>query len=219
LSSLTFLESRKIMLDFGLSAISILGILISLFLGVTVVGREIEKRTIYTVLAKPVSRGQYLLGKFLGAAVVALLVHVLNAVTLWLILLQLGEGMPHGFLAANYLMLLESWLVLALALCLSLLLSSLFLAASLALAFFLIGRSNHSLAVIAEKAESPLVRSLLRALKDVFPSLDRFNIRELVAYSKAYPAGMVPTSSLYFVAYLVLLLAGSILLLRRKDLS
>lgn len=219
LSTLTIVESRKILLDFGLSAISLMGVAISLFLGVTVVGKEIEKRTIYTVLAKPVGRGEYLLGKFAGSAVVALLVHGLNAATLWVTLEQAGEGVPAGFVAANYLMLLESLLVMVLALFFSLALSSLFLSASLSVAFFLIGRSNYSLGVLAQKAESPVTRGILRILRDIFPSLDRFNIRELVAYGKPYAEGMPSMSTVYFLAYLALLLAGCMILIRRKDLT
>lgn len=219
LATLTIVEPRKILLDFGLSAISLMGVMLSLFLGVTVVGKEIEKRTIYSVLAKPVGRSEYLLGKFLGSAAVALIVHALNAVTLWFTLFEAGEGLPQGFLQANYLMLLESLLVLALSLFFSLTLSSLFLAASLSLSLFMIGRSNHSMALIAEKTESPAGRWLLRAMRDLFPSLDRFNIRELVAYAKPYPEGMVGISSVYFVAYLGLLLAACCFLIRRKDLT
>jgi ABC-type transport system involved in multi-copper enzyme maturation permease subunit len=218
LSTLTIIETRKILLDFGLSAISLMGVILSLFLGVTVVGKELEKRTIYTVLAKPVRRSQYVMGKFLGAGCVSVIVHLLNGFTLWLMLVQLGEGMPAGYLSANFLMLLESLLVLGLALFFSLALSSLFLAASLALAFFLIGRSNHSLGLMADKMTSAPAKWLLRALHDLFPSLDRFNIRELVAYSKPYPEGLVTVSSLYFLLYLTLLLAASVLMIQRKDL-
>lgn len=218
LSSLTIIEPRKILLDFGLSAVSLMGVLLALFLGVTMVGKEMEKRTIYSVLAKPVGRGTYILGKFLGSAFVMLFVHTLNALTLWVVLQQLGEGMPEGFMAANYLMLLESLLVMGLALFFSLASSSIVLAASLSLAFFLIGRSNHSLGALAEKMPAGAVNFLLRTLRDVFPSLDRFNIRELVAYAKPFPPEMLSVGSLYFAAYLALLLLGSCLLLQRKDL-
>jgi ABC-type transport system involved in multi-copper enzyme maturation permease subunit len=218
LSTLTIVETRKILLDFGLSAISIMGVMLSLFLGVTVVGKELERRTIYTVLAKPVRRSEYVMGKFLGAACLILVVHILNGFTLWAMLQQLDSGIPAGFLSANYLMLLESILVLGLALFLSLALSSLFLASCLALAFFLIGRSNYSLGLLAGKMGSMPAKWALRAIHDVFPSLDRFDIRELVAYGKAYPEGMVALSSMYFVVYVILLLGASVIIIQRKDL-
>ena len=219
LSTLTIVEPRKILLDFGLAAISIMGVVISLFLGVTVVGKEIERRTIYTVLAKPVRRYEYLLGKFFGATLVLLLVHLLNGFILGGVLYALGENFPLGYLAANYLMVLESLLILALAMSWSLATSTLFLSAAISLAIFLIGRSSHSLRLLSEKMESPISRILARLIYDLSPSLDRFNIRELVAYSKPYPEGMVGLSTLYFAAYLMLLLGISFLLFRRKDLT
>lgn len=218
LSTLTVVESRKILLDFGFSAISIMGVVLGLFMGVTVVGREIEKRTIYTVLSKPVGRTEYLVGKFLGSAIITLLVHALNALTLVVILYELGEGLPAGFFTTNYLMALESLLVMALALFFSLSLSSLFLAGSLTVAFFLVGRSSQSLHIISQKTGG-LAKILLRILYDFFPSLDRFNIRELVAYGKPYPEGMATVSTLYFFAYLLFLLALSAHLIRRKDFT
>ncbi len=219
LSSLTIVESRKILLDFGLSAISLMGVVLALFLGVTVIGTEMEKRTIYTVLSKPVRRSEYVLGKYLGAALISGLVHLLNLATLLLVLLYLGEGFPPGLAAAVFLMILESLIVLAVALFWSLVTSSLFLAASLTLALFLIGRSSLSLRVISEKTEQPVLKAILRFFYDLFPALDRFNIRELVAYGKPYPEGMVATSSLYFLAYVILVLSISILVIRRKDFS
>lgn len=217
LSSLSIVETRKVMLDFGLSAISISGILVSLFLGITVVGMEIEKRTVYTVLSKPIARHSYLIGRLLGGAVVAAMVHAFNLLSLSLVLYALGEGFPGGLVAATYLMTLESVLVMAIALLFSLSTSSLVLASALSIAVFLIGRSGQTLRIVSEKTESVATRALLRILYDVFPSLERFNIRELVAYAKPYPQEMLFTSSAYFLTYLTLMLAASVLVFRKKD--
>lgn len=219
LSSLTIFESRKILLDFGLSAISMMGIAVSLFLGITLVGKEIEKRTIYTVLSKPISRNKYLMGKLLGASAALVIMHLLNATTLWFMIHLLGEALPQGFFAANYLMILESILILGLSLFLSLYTSSLILASSLSIAAFLIGRSSHTFQYLFERAQSASAKILLRVMYDLFPSLDRFNIREVVAYSKPYPESMVQISSLYFMGYFVFLFCLSLLVFRKKDLT
>lgn len=217
LSSLSALETRKVLLDFGLSAISLLGVILALFLGVTVIGKEIEQRTIYTILSKPVNRTQYVLGKFLGAAATMVLVHALNGFTLLCLLWNLGEGVPPALFEANYLMVLESILVLGVSMLFSLYFSTLFLAASLAGAMFLVGRSSYGLHLMQEKSPSAAVKWIARVLFDLLPSLDRFNIRELVAYGKPYPEGMVGVSSLYFLAYIAFLLALSVVVIRRKD--
>lgn len=217
LSSLSIVETRKVMLDFGLSAISLTGIVISLFLGITIVGMEVEKRTVYSVLSKPIGRHSYLIGRLLGGAVVAAIVHGFNLLSLSLLLYALGEGFPPGLLAATYLMTLESILIMGVALFCSLSTSSLLLASAISIAVFLIGRSGQTLRIVSEKTQSELARALLRILYDVFPSLDRFNIRELVAYAKPYPQEMLFTSSAYFLAYLFLMIAASVLVFRKKD--
>lgn len=218
-STLTMLESQKILLDFGLAAISLAGIVISLFLGTTIVGKEIEKRTIYTVLSKPIGRAEYLAGKFLGGAFVVIFVHIANMLTLLLVLRAASEPIPQGFYACVYLMVLESMLILAISLFLSVFTSSLLLASSLSIAFFLIGRSSQSFQYLANRSESQGSKIFVKILYDILPSLDRFSIREVVAYSKPYPQGMIAASSLYFTAYLLLILFLTFGVFQKKDLT
>lgn len=217
LSTLTIVEQRKILLDFGFAAVSLVGVGFGILLGSTIVRKEMDSRTIYTILSKPVGRGEYLWGKFLGGALVILAVHAICGGALVLVLKLLGAELPQGLLSAFYLMNLEGVLVLALALTLSLWCSSLFLGATLALAGFLIGRSNHGMQQMAEKS-SGATRWLLRGLSDVFPSLQRFDIRDVVAYGKPYPADMVSLGTLYCVAYVLALMMIAMFLFRRKDL-
>jgi len=218
LSMLTIVESGKILLDFGLSAISLMGIFLGLFLGVTSVGREMDRGTIYTVLSKPISRTEYLLGKVLGASVVIFLVHLLNYLVLLLIVYHADESIPAGLLAAVFLMILESILVMLVGLFLSLCLSSFFLVASISLAIFLIGRSAGTLKSVYDRLDSGAVKYVVRVIYDLIPALERFNIREVVAYGKPYPPGMVGESLLYFLAYAAFLIGISFLVFRRKDL-
>ena len=219
LSTLTIIEERKILLDFGFSAISICSIAIAIFLGVTVVGKEIEKRTIYTVLSKPVSRTGYLVGKFLGGTLVNAGIVLMNSLLLVGILFYQGLEMPAGFWATIYLIILESIIVFALGMCLSLFTSSLILASSLTLAGFLLGRSNPSLRKMGESSHTSVWTKLFRVLSDLFPNLDRYNIREVVAYGKPYPEVMLSTSTIYFGCYVLLLLSLSVYLFYRKDLT
>lgn len=218
LSTMTIVESRKILLDFGLSAVSIMGILLSLFLGVTLVGWEVERRTIYTVLSKPIRRWEYLLGKYLGGALVVALVHVFSFFVLKWVVWRAGDELPSGMPQALLLMTLESMIVMALAMLLSLVLSSLFLVASISGAIFLVGRSASTFRTLYEKAEEGSFKVLLRVLYDITPSLERFNIREVVAYGKPYPDDMVSQGLLYFFLYTLFLLGTSFTVFRKKDL-
>ncbi len=218
LSSLTMVESAKVLVDFSLSAISLMGIFLGLFLGATLLGREIESRTVYAVLAKPVSRNLFLIAKLVGGACVISLVHVLCMLVLAGIVLLGAGALPPGLPATGLLMALESTLVMAAGVLFSLSLSSIYLSSCLTIALFLIGRSIGSLRLIQERMVDGIYKSLLRFVIDFGPSLDRFNIRELVAYGKPYPDDTLPMGLLYFLLYACFLAGLSCLIFRRKDL-
>ena len=217
LSTLTMVEAQKILLDFGFTAISISGVVISVFLGISAVSREIESKAIYTMLSKPISRVSYLLGKFLGCAVVVLLAHVIMSLTLTAIAWSIGTGLPSGLFTCFAFMALESLLLLSVALFSSIFSSSV-LATSFTIGMFLIGRSAYFFDTAYKKSADPVQRVLFRVLHDVLPNLDRFNVREVTAYSKPIPAGMALTTSLYCLAYVAVFLALSALLFRKKDM-
>lgn len=219
LSTLTIVEQNKILLDFGLAAASLVGVGFAILLGSSVIRREIDNRTIYTVLAKPVGRAQYVFGKFLGAAFVLVVIHLVSALVLAGAARAFSEVGSPGLWAAVYLMALESLVLLAVAIFFSLFFSSGFLSVTVTIAVFLLGRSNYAFQLLSEKAESPALRAVLRAAYQTVPSLQRFDIRDLVAYGKAYPEQLVPTSTAYFLAYLILVLSGALLLFRNKDLN
>ncbi|MCO5144475.1 MAG: ABC transporter permease [Oligoflexia bacterium] len=217
LSSLTIVESKKILLDFGFSAISIVGIITAIFLGISIIGKEIEKKIIYTILSKPVSRFDYLIGKISGGIVVLGITHIISSFTLLLTLWINDESISNGFLSANILMYLESILILLYAVFFSTWISSNFLSASLAAAIFLLGRSSSTIESIQLRMEASSMKSLLSVVFYLAPSLNRFNIRDLVAYEKELPPMILQQSTIYFFAYSMLLVTLTILIFRKKD--
>jgi hypothetical protein len=92
------------------------------------------------------------------------------------------------------------------------------LAAGFTVAFFLIGRSNLSFQTMATKALTSRVRAVANVLYTVTPNLERFNIRDVVAYGRPYPTEMIPIGTLYAVAYISVCLVGACLLFTRRDL-
>jgi len=217
LSTLTFVEQRKILLDFGFAAASFVGVGFAIFLGSSFVRKELDSRTVYTLLAKPVGRTQYLLGKFFGGAAGVIGLNLISYLTLVAAIAVQGEAIPKGFLAVVYLGTLECLLFLSVSLTISLLCSTLFLGATLSFAVFLVGRSAYALHQMAEKASRPM-GALLETIYTIFPAGQRFDVRELVAYGREYPAGVVGPSSLYFIAYVIVVLMIAALSFRRKDL-
>lgn len=217
LATLTFVESRKILLDFGFSAVSLASGFTAVYLGIVAVAREIEQRTVYTVVSKPISRSTYLLGKFLGCLLVLAVAHALLSLNVAAILWLMGDTLPPGFVACLYLVFLETAVLLGFAFLCSSFTSSM-LAAGLTAGFFLIGRSNSSFLVMSEKALSSGAKALSKALYYVTPNLERFNIRDVVAYGRPYPEEMLYVGFGYAAVYLVVCLAASCIIINSRDL-
>lgn len=217
LATLTIVESRKILLDFGFSAVSVASGITAVYIGIVSVAREIEQRTIYTIVSKPISRSTYLLGKFFGSLAVVAGAHVLLSLNIVAILWAMGEAIPQGFTACLYLIFLESAILLGVAFLCSSFASSI-LAAGITAAFFLIGRSNSSFQVMAEKGLTAGTRGVAHVLYLFTPNLERFNIRDVVAYERPFPHEMIWVGLAYTVAYVTVCLAASCFIIQKRDL-
>lgn len=217
LATLTITESRKILLDFGFAALSIAGGMMAVFLGIVAVAKEIEQKTIYTIISKPVSRSGYLAGKLLGCFAVLAVGHVLLGLTIALILLAGSEAIPSGFYTCILLTLMESTIILAIASFFSVFTSSI-LAAGLTLAFFFIGRSNQAFLTMSEKGATAEVRAIARVFYYFFPNLERYNIRDVVAYERPFPPDMIWIGSAYLIGYVLFSYAAACLVFQRRDL-
>jgi hypothetical protein len=139
------------------------------------------------------------------------------SIALTLITLSIGTELPQGIFACYYLMIIESLVILSVALFASRF-SSTILASSFTIGMFLIGRSAYAFHKASERTSDELTRFVLRGLHNILPNLERFNIREVVAYSKPYPEDLLVLSSVYGGAYLVFFIAFSALIFQRKDL-
>lgn len=176
LGELTLGEQQRIVTDFGLAAISLIGIIIAIFLGIGLVTKEIDRRTIYTVLARPVGRARFIVGKYLGLALtLAINVTILFAVFLATLLLT-GVPVHGGLLLAIELMFVEFLLVTAMALFLSTFSSST-LSAIMTLGAYFIGHLAGDLVGIAEKSESPMIKGVIKGVYYAFPNLELFNVK------------------------------------------
>lgn len=217
LASLTIIESRKILLDFGFAAVSFAGVLIAIFCGVTSLAKEIANHTIYTILAKPVSRQEYIIGKVLGTMTVVLATNALLSMVIYFILAIAQETAPAGLIPCLLLIAMESIVVLSIA-CFFSVFTNGFLSSCLTFAIFLIGRSNTTLYTIAERGHTSEIRTLAKALYVVLPNLERYNIRDVVAYEKPYPAELLWQGFAYLIAYLVFSTALASFLFQKRDL-
>lgn len=211
-------EPGKIVADIGLSITSLAGVAIALFSGIVLVWGEVERRTILTVLAKPLSRQEFVAGKFLGFGFAVTLVYTGMNLLLALLLTSVGTPVTSGIVAAAYLSWWEVILIVALALLFSSF-STPTLSALYTIMLFVAGRFSGDIRVFI--ADNPLSHSrpLLEAIYMVIPHFGSFNIRLEAVHGLPITASKVLIPSLYGLFYCLAILTAATLIFRRRDLA
>jgi hypothetical protein len=216
LAPLALGEGRKIVVDFGLAGSAVLATLLAVFLGSTLLHKELERRTVYAVMAKPIRREEFLLGKFLGLwgtsglLLAGMTGIVIAAVTLFY------AATPWGALPSLWLTLLEQGIVTALVVLFSSFTTPA-LTAFFALATVTAGHFADDLRYFAKQGAAPVVSALTDAAYWMLPHLELFNVRGLVVHDVAIDPARVLFATAYGLLYIigVLALAGSIF--RRRE--
>ena len=216
LADLTIMEHRKIVTDMGLAALNLFGVIIAIFVGIGLVSKEIERRTVYTIMARPISRTQFILGKYLGLAF-TLLVNVgvmlfVYLATLWIY----GAPIHASLLQAVQLIFIELLLVTAIALLFSTF-SSATLSAILTLALYVIGHLTADLKGIAEKSDNETVKAIMTSLYYICPNLEVLNIKGQAALGVPLASSYQLLVSAYGLAYTAVLLTMACLIFQRRD--
>ncbi|WP_017653424.1 ABC transporter permease [Fortiea contorta] len=210
---------NKIFLDFGLVAMSIIGLIVAIFVGTGMVNKEVEKRTILILIAKPVGRGEFIAGKYLGLlAVIAVLITMMTVIFLGF--LQLGKITYSSlsiFIAAIFLF-LQLTLIAATAIAFGVFSSSL-LAITLTFAVYLMGNVTQDLLQFGRLSRNPTVERLSQALYLILPDLSRLNMRNDAVYGLAAlsdPTTLIANAG-YGLLYSAMLLAIAILIFSQRE--
>jgi Cu-processing system permease protein len=218
LGQLSFQEQARISANFGLTGIHLSSIALAIFVGSTLVIKEIDKKTILTLLARPISRVQFLIGKAFGlAAIIATVIFGLSVV-LAFIFYFLEMEINYRFFIAIFGIFLEALVLLGVSLVFSSFTRPI-LVVSYCVALFLIGHWLDSLKFFAEKSESESFKMFSDIVAKIIPNLETFNWRALPIYGEDILVSEVLSSALYSVSWLGLLLTITALIIRRKDLG
>lgn len=191
----------KVSLDFGLGLLSLSSLGISIFLGSTLISKEIENRTIYTVLTKSTSRVEFLLGKFLGLfSIIVFNTFVLSAFTLCAFFIQGGDW-SWLILWAIFFTIIESLIVLIVVVLFSLLTNSI-LASLYGIGFVVVGHALGSISEIYFVRKNPALQAILSFVKLIIPNLENLNLRMFVLYNN-----QIDTRSLIFATFSIAIYA------------
>lgn len=165
----------KILLDLGLAAIGILGLLIAVFVGTGLINREIEKRTVFVLIAKPISTAEFIVGKHWGlTAVLAVLVVAMTGIFFGILTVkQIPFPVASLSIAAGF-QILELTLIAAVAILFGVMTSSV-LAMLLTIAIYLMGHLSRDLLALADLTQNPVVGQVIQGLYLILPDLSRLD--------------------------------------------
>ena len=212
-------EESRIIIDLGLTAMLLIGAFIAIIVGVGLVYKELERRTVYAIFAKPVGRGEFLVGKYLGLCL-TLLVNVLVmgvGVSLALIYVKGGwDPLVPRIWPAVFLIYMELMILTAVALLFSSF-SSPALSALLTLFTFIIGHFSADLKAFASSMGTESARWFFTALFYLLPNLANYSYITPVAHGETPPPVMIALALAYAVVYITILLAASTLIFQRRN--
>jgi ABC-type transport system involved in multi-copper enzyme maturation permease subunit len=229
LGQLTAGQDVKIIKDLGLAAISIFGLFIAIFIGIGLVSKEVERRSIYALLAKPISRPQFIAGKYAGlvltlAVNVAVMTIALYAVLGYLTWIETPEfkasweapGVDPAMLKAILLIFVELMLVTAIALFFSTF-SSPILSAAVTFGLYIAGNFNADLKNFEQVVDSPAAAWLARGLYHLLPDLSAFDVKIQVVHGLPVAAGYIWSTLGYGALYIAALLLAATVIFSRRD--
>ncbi len=216
LGQLTFAEQARISLDFGLSSIQFAAVILSIFVGSTLVSREIEKQTVLTLLVKPISRFQFLLGKALGLVLVNLVTVSGLAIVLSCVLYFLNVDLTLPFLVSLFGVMMESIVILGVTLLFSTF-STPFMVVAFSVGVWLIGNGMESLKHFSRRSADSGIVFFGKVLEVLFPNLEQYNWKSAAVYGDVIPLKTILLASVNSICWFMFFVLIAALIFRRRD--
>jgi ABC-type transport system involved in multi-copper enzyme maturation permease subunit len=208
-----------IIVNLGLSSMNVFGLMMAIFIGITLVWKEIDRRTIFSIMAKPVRRWEFILGKFAGLMLTLTVNTAVMTAGFFLALLYAKRTLAAGDLIvfqAIYFILLQLALVVGLALFFSCTYSPV-LSAVFTFALYVIGNLLADIRWFGEETGSVLVTSITSVIYYLLPNFANFHVISQTAHGQAVPGYLLVSNTLYALLYLAVLLSGAILVFERRE--
>jgi len=210
-----------VIVTLGLSAISMIGLLIAVFIGVALVSKEMDKCTLYALLAKPVRRWEFLLGKFGGLVLTLAVNTAAMALGLLVVMLYVKHSLQRSdavVLVAVYFILLKLALVVALALLFSCFTTPL-LAILFTVGLYIVGLYVQELRDMPLEVMTPAMSSFTKWLSYLLPNFENFNVMAMAAHGRAVPGALILQNTLYAVVYCTIVLTAAAAVFSRRNLK
>lgn len=219
LGAITIGDVKHIIINLGLSTISLFGTLIAIFIGIQLVYKEIDKKTVYSLLSKPVARYEFILGKYLGLSMtlaVNVAVMVLGIYAAVFYLRHSLQALDVQILLAGTLLLVELMLVIAIALLFSTF-STPALSALFTFCLYVIGHFNADIRQYGASSSFWATRIVADVMYYLLPNLGNFDIIARTAHGQFLSGGVFLFSVIYGLTYSLALLLVSMLVFQKRD--
>jgi ABC-type transport system involved in multi-copper enzyme maturation permease subunit len=218
LGKISVYHEAKITKDLGLASISIFGMVIAIFIGISLVSKEIDKRTLYGVLPKPMSRVQFLLGKYFGLLMTLLVNVAIMTAGFILLLFIMDQPFEPALLKAIYLIYMKLAVLVGVAI-----LFSTFTSSILAILFtgfiYVAGYFSAGLKNFENVVDSTFLPQVTRALYYLLPNFKNFDVKAAAVAGDPIAFSQLGWATLYALFYITLLLVVAALIFQRRDLK
>lgn len=216
LASISLGETARMMQDFGLVAVTAFGVIVAVFVAGTLVRKEVEKRTVFVVFSKPVRRGEFITGKFLGLSLTMAVVLAGMGAFLFLLTWLVGGVSGWMLLAATGLVYLQVLVVVAVTIFFSTF-SSALLASVLGICIFAAGQLSHNVLSLSRLGDSALLKGLSWAIYLLIPNFSAVDIKPGVVGEATAAWGDIALWSGYLAAYAMVALVIATLVFNRRE--
>ncbi len=215
-TEITIVTMDRMLKDTGVAAINVFALALTVFVGVGVINREVDRKSIYSIVAKPIGRYQFIVGKFLG--LLAIIITTSGAMLVALLIAMAGYDVPIKSPV------FVGWLGILLEVCVlgsfAVLCSSFtnaFVSAFMTIAIFVSGHLSGEMLLAARKSQHAVAEAVGATLYYVVPNLERFNFKYHVTYDLVVPASDVLASTAYALRYVAAFLVASVVIFSRRD--
>jgi Cu-processing system permease protein len=229
MGQLTAGQDVKIIKDLGLAATSLFGLFIAIFVGINLVSKEVDRRSIYPLLAKPIRRGEFIVGKYAGLLLTLAVNVAVMSIALYLVLFTLARGVPEpvqrawdapaldpALLKAIALIYVNLAVVTAVALFFSTY-SSPMLSAIFTLGVYVVGQFNADLRHFDRIVDAPVAVAIARACYYLLPDFSKFDVKLAVVHGLPVSGTYLAATAGYAALYIAALLFGGTVIFSRRD--
>ncbi len=219
LANISLGVEQILLVNLGLTAISMFGLLMAIFIGIGLVSKEIERRTIYNILSKPVARAQFILGKYAGLLLTLFVNTAIMTAGFYAALAFQNKGLTGqdlSLLAAVYFILLQFAIVTGVALFFSCI-STPILSAVFTFSLFVIGNFLSDIRWFGQESQSSILKKITAGLYYVLPNFSDFNVINLAAHGVTISRPLLAANTCYAVLYIAIVVSASVLVFEERE--